>query len=195
MLICFPAHLVLLCAVGMVACMSLAAFSPTSTGTAAAFGIYAFASSFGPTVIIDSIRTSMWHSSVFGSAYALKIALNNSMNILVRIVTGVIQDRSGNSYDRVVIVYMALATASLAVAISLVVCATFVSQNLGHLQWTRRQRKNNGALWNERKKSFEDGAEGEKNKKISLACLGALMFLMGGAWAAFFWGAVNGRNE
>jgi hypothetical protein len=179
----------------MVACMSLAAFSPTTTGTAAAFGIYAFASCFGPTVIIDSIRTSMWHSSVFGSAYALKIAMNNAMNIIVRIVTGVIQDRDHNSYDKVVIVYMALATASLAVALALVASATFLSQNLGHLQWTRKQRKNKGERWNERKVKFEEGAEGEKNKKVSLICLGILLALMAGGWTAFFWGVANGKNQ
>lgn len=46
----------------------LAAWGPTISGTAASFGVYAFALSLGPTVIIDSIRTSMWYQEVFGSA-------------------------------------------------------------------------------------------------------------------------------
>lgn len=46
----------------------LAAWGPTVGGTAASFGVYAFALSLGPTVIIDSIRTSMWYQEVFGSA-------------------------------------------------------------------------------------------------------------------------------
>ena len=50
----------------------------TFSGTAAAFGVYVFTYSFGPTTIIDDIRTSMWHSPVFGSAYALKITMNNA---------------------------------------------------------------------------------------------------------------------
>jgi hypothetical protein len=76
--------------------MCLANWATTTRGTAAAFGIYvcthclstnistkwkyiqAVAYSFGPTTIIDSIRTSLWHSSVFGSAYACKITMNNA---------------------------------------------------------------------------------------------------------------------
>lgn len=58
--------------------MALVCWSGTTAGNAAAFGIYAFAYSLGPTTIIDSIRTSMWHQSVFGSAYAIKIGMNNA---------------------------------------------------------------------------------------------------------------------
>jgi hypothetical protein len=32
-------------------------------GTGAAFGIYGIAVSFGPTSVIDSIRTTLWHQS------------------------------------------------------------------------------------------------------------------------------------
>lgn len=46
----------------------LAAWGPSVGGTAASFGVYAFSLSLGPTSIIDSIRTSMWHQEVFGSA-------------------------------------------------------------------------------------------------------------------------------
>jgi hypothetical protein len=84
----------------MLLSMCLAAWGPTIGGTTASFGIYAFAFSFGPTVIIDGIRTSMWYQEVFGSGYAVKIAVDNSMNIIVRTVTGVIQDRDNNSYVR-----------------------------------------------------------------------------------------------
>lgn len=66
--------LMTVCGLGMLLSMSLAAWGPTVSGTAAAFGIYAFASSFGPTVIIDSIRTSMWYQEVFGSGYAVKVS-------------------------------------------------------------------------------------------------------------------------
>lgn len=65
---------------------------------------------------IDSIRTSMWHSSVFGSAYVLKITMNNAMNIIVRVITtGLIQDRDNGSYDNVTIVYIILAAGSVLV--------------------------------------------------------------------------------
>ena len=61
----------------MLLSMTLVAWGDTITGTAASFGIYAVAYSIGPTVIIDSIRTSLLDHSVFGTAYAVKIFVNN----------------------------------------------------------------------------------------------------------------------
>lgn len=58
--------------------MVLLNFTPTTTGTGVSFGIYAIALSLGPTSIIDSIRTTLWHQSVFGSAYSLKVTMNNA---------------------------------------------------------------------------------------------------------------------
>lgn len=58
--------------------MLLVCFSGAVKGTAASFGVFAFAYCFGPTTIIDSTRTSMWDSTVFGSAYAIKITMNNA---------------------------------------------------------------------------------------------------------------------
>jgi hypothetical protein len=58
--------------------MCVVNWSTTAAGTSASLGIYAVAFCFGPTTIIDSIRTSMWHQSVFGSAYAIKITMNNA---------------------------------------------------------------------------------------------------------------------
>ena len=58
--------------------MLLVTFANNTKGTAASFGIYAFALCFGPTTIIDSIRTTMLDHSVFGTAYALKITMNNA---------------------------------------------------------------------------------------------------------------------
>jgi len=59
--------------------MALVNWSTTMNGTIASFAIYAFAYCFGPTTIIDSVRTSMWHQNVFGSAYAIKITMNNAL--------------------------------------------------------------------------------------------------------------------
>lgn len=83
--------------------MCLAAFGPDISGTAASFGVYACSFSLGPTSIIDGGRTAIWYQDTFGAGYAVKIAVNNSMNIIVRIITGVIQDNDNNSYDHVVI--------------------------------------------------------------------------------------------
>lgn len=45
---------------------------------------------------------------MFGTAYAIKIAVNNAMTIILRIVAGVLQDQDNNSFDRVVIIYVVL---------------------------------------------------------------------------------------
>ncbi|KAL4938475.1 major facilitator superfamily domain-containing protein [Aspergillus oleicola] len=66
------------CGLGIFLAMVLVNFANTKAGTAASFGVYAIASTFGPTSIIDSIRTTLWHQSVFGSAYALKVTMNNA---------------------------------------------------------------------------------------------------------------------
>lgn len=68
----------LVCGTGVFLSMVLVNFASTSAGTAASFGIYAIASTLGPTSIIDSIRTTLWNQSVFGSAYALKVTMNNA---------------------------------------------------------------------------------------------------------------------
>jgi hypothetical protein len=63
--------------------MVLVNLAETRSGTAASFGIYAIAVSLGPTSIIDSIRTTLWHQSVFGSAYALKVTMNNAYVLFI----------------------------------------------------------------------------------------------------------------
>jgi MFS family permease len=67
------------CGVGVFTSMLLVCFSANIKGTAASFAVFAFAYCFGPTTIIDSSRTAMWDSTVFGSAYAIKITLNNAL--------------------------------------------------------------------------------------------------------------------
>lgn len=58
--------------------MALVNWASTVSGTAAAFGIYAIVSTYSPTAIIDSMRTSLWQQTTFGTAYSLKIMMNNS---------------------------------------------------------------------------------------------------------------------
>jgi nitrate/nitrite transporter NarK len=185
--------LMLVCGLGMLLSMCLAAWGPTIGGTAASFGVYAVASSFGPTVIIDSIRTSMRYQEVFGSGYAIKIAVNNSMNIIIRIVTGVIQDRDKNSYDNVVVIYVVLAASSVVVAGALFACG-FWHIDAKILQWTKKQRTRNGHLINERREASGTGADGLRGRKLGLGLFVALLFLIAGAWAAYFWGVATGNN-
>lgn len=70
--------IVCVCGIGMLLCMCLVNFADTAAGTAASFGIYAVAVSLGPVSIIDSIRAVLYHQSVFGSAYSLKVTMNNA---------------------------------------------------------------------------------------------------------------------
>ena len=70
--------LVCTCGLGMLLSMVLLNFESSHSGTGAAFGIYAIAMSLGPTSVIDSIRTTLWHQSEFGSAYSLKVTMNNA---------------------------------------------------------------------------------------------------------------------
>ncbi|KAF2621754.1 MFS general substrate transporter [Macroventuria anomochaeta] len=186
--------LIVVCGVGMLLSMCLAAWGPTIGGTAASFGIYAVATSFGPTVIIDSIRTTMWYQEVFGSGYAVKIAVNNSMSVFVRIITGVIQDRDNNSYDNVVKGYVFLAAGSAVVGTALL-AASYWTVDLRLLQWTKKQRMAKGETINDRRVQFENGEAGTRNRKISLTLFVVLILFILGAWAAYFWGIATGNNS
>ncbi|KAG8626473.1 hypothetical protein KVT40_005418 [Elsinoe batatas] len=66
------------CGLGVFLSMLLVSFSGAVKGTAASYGIFAIAYCFGPTTIIDSTRTTMWDSTVFGTAYSIKITMNNA---------------------------------------------------------------------------------------------------------------------
>ncbi|CAK7237154.1 hypothetical protein SCUCBS95973_009866 [Sporothrix curviconia] len=187
----------MVCGTGMFLSMSLIMWAGTMSGTAAGFGFYAFAVSLGPTVIIDAIRTSMWYQDVFGSAYAVKICLNNVMSIIMRIVTGVIQDHDNDTYNHVIIVYVILAAGSLLVGICLVIGGTrWVSPvELGRLQWSRKKRFAQGEQINAARKAFETGERAVWNKRLSKFSLAALFALTLGGWACYFWGVATGHND
>ncbi|OAA65304.1 Major facilitator superfamily domain, general substrate transporter [Niveomyces insectorum RCEF 264] len=187
-------YVMLVCGLGMLLSMCLAAWGPSVAGTAASFGIYAIASSMGPTVIIDSIRTSMWYQEVFGSGYAMKIAINNSMTIIVRVVAGAIQDHDNNSYNNVAILYVFLAAGSAVVAGSMVLIGYF-HQTLGILQWSRKKRVANGHVINACKAAFETGRTAALSKRFGLINVLAVIALVLAAWGIYFWGVATGNNS
>ncbi|RSL45015.1 hypothetical protein CEP54_014449 [Fusarium duplospermum] len=161
------------CGLGVFTSMLLVNFSGAVKGTAASFGVFAFAYCFGPTTIIDSTRTSM-------------------MNIIVRVITGRIQDVDNNSYDRVTILYVVLAGCSVVVSLILGIVA-WRSVDLGHLQWTRKMRIARGHILNSRKQRFYE-ENGGRNKKISLFYFASLILLILGSWCGYFWGIATGNN-
>jgi hypothetical protein len=115
------------------------------------------------------------------------------MNIIVRVVCGVLQDADNDSYDRVVVVYVFLAGGSLVVSLLLVLLG-YWSVDLGLLQWTRKQRLARGHIINERNRLFHN-ENGPRNRLISKACLGALCALVLGSWVGYFWGVATGNND
>ncbi|KAI9926272.1 hypothetical protein ASPWEDRAFT_116403 [Aspergillus wentii DTO 134E9] len=182
------------CGTGMLLSMVLINFATSKAGTGAAFGIYAIAMSLGPTSVIDSIRTTLWHQSVFGSAYALKVTMNNAMSIIVRIITGALQDADNDSYRRVVRVYLFLGAAAMVVGLGLLIGST-VSDNLAPLQWTRKRRLTSGAEIIQAMRERSLVTNKRRTMRISTVCFGALMLLTLGSWAAYIWGAVTGHNS
>ncbi|KAI5360628.1 putative major facilitator superfamily, MFS transporter superfamily [Septoria linicola] len=186
--------IILVCGLTCFCAMCLAAFGPTVAGTAAAFGIYAFGFTLGPTAIIDGIRTSIWYQDTFGAAYAIKIVVNNSMSMIIRIITGVIQDNDNNSYDHVVIVYVILAAGAVLVGVTLFVWS-FFTEDLMRLQWTRKQRQQNGEKINAQREAYETGKKAGLNRKVSAMFFTAMMVLLLGGWASYFWGIATGNNS
>ncbi|ODM19358.1 hypothetical protein SI65_05976 [Aspergillus cristatus] len=187
------ASVMCVCGIGMFLSMALVNFAQTEAGTGASFGIYAIAMSLGPTSVIDSIRTTLWHQSVFGSAYALKVTMNNAMSIIIRIITGALQDADNDSYRRVVRVYLFLAAGSVAVGLAILVGAIF-SENLAPLQWTRKQRIARGEdIVMLREKHLV--THRNRSRWIAVTCFSALMLLTIGSWVAYIWGAVTGHNS
>ncbi|KAF3390620.1 Major facilitator superfamily domain-containing protein 1 [Penicillium rolfsii] len=182
------------CGLGMLLSMVLLNFAPSTAGTGASFGIYAIAMSMGPTSIIDSIRTTLWHQSVFGSAYSLKVTMNNAMSIIIRIITGALQDADDNSYRRVVQVYLFLAAGSLVVG-SAILLGSFMTDNLGLLQWTRHKRLTSGTGIIQGLKVRSLVANAKRTRRLSIGCFTALLLLIIGGWVAYIWGAVTGHNS
>ncbi|OQE29842.1 hypothetical protein PENSTE_c002G03771 [Penicillium steckii] len=182
------------CGMGMMLSMVLLNFAVSTAGTGASFGIYAIAMSLGPTSVIDSIRTTLWNQSVFGSAYALKVTMNNGMSIIIRIITGALQDADNNSYRRVIQVYLFLAAASLVVGAAILI-GSLTNDYLAPLQWTRKKRLTSGTEIIAANKERSLVTNASRTRKISLVCFGALLALTVGAWVAYIWGAVTGHNS
>jgi EamA domain-containing membrane protein RarD len=129
--------------------------------------------------------------------------MNNAMNIIVSIITGVLQDRSpaSNPYLKVTPVYVVLSVLSLVVSLVLVSLFLFsktsskfrsLEVDIGRLQWTRKRRLRNGEAINERRQVVDDGV---KMRKTSKVCFCVLVLLVLGSWVAYFWGVATGNND
>lgn len=118
---------------------------------------------------------------------------NGRMSIIIRIITGALQDADDDSYRRVVRVYLFLAAGSVAVGLAILIGAIF-SKNLAPLQWTRKQRIARGEdIVNLREKHLV--THRNRSRWIAVACFSALMLVTVGSWTAYIWGAVTGHNS
>jgi hypothetical protein len=134
------------------------------------------------------------------------------MNIIIRILTGVLQDSSpvSDPYKKVTPVYVVLSVLSFVV--SLVMLTLFVLSkistgkmvsiyvDIGRLQWTRKERLMKVGLMNERKLVIGggengNGEQGKRMKRLSKVCFAGLMCLVLGAWVAYFLGVATGNND
>lgn len=73
--------------------------------------------------------------------------------------------------------------------------ASFFTADLRRLQWKKKQRLRKGEVINLQREEYECGARAKWNKKISLGFFAALILLILGAWAAYFWGVATGNND
>jgi hypothetical protein len=116
------------------------------------------------------------------------------MNVIIRIITGALQDADNDSYRRAVRVYLFQAAASVVVGLALLVGSFFVD-SLAVLQWTRKYRlKEGGAIINLLKEKSMT-VHLVRSRRISIACFGMLSLLVVGSWVACIWGAVTGHNS
>ncbi|GAQ37605.1 MFS transporter [Aspergillus niger] len=163
------ASVLCVCGLGIFIAMVLVNFAESKQGTAAAFGMYAVAVSLGPTSIIDGIRTTLWHQSVFGSAYALKVTMNNAMTIIIGIITGALQDADNDSYRRSVRVYLFLAICCAIVSIVLLI-GSIIGRDLAPLQWTRKRRMASGAEYIGKLREHHLVTHYQRSRMISICC-------------------------
>jgi ABC-type transport system involved in cytochrome c biogenesis permease subunit len=116
------------------------------------------------------------------------------MSIIIRIITGALQDADDDSYRRVVQVYLVLAAGATLVGLALLI-GSFLTHNLALLQWTRQKRLTSGAEIIEQIREYSLVTDYRRTRIISIVSFGALILLVLGSWVAYIWGAVTGNSS
>ncbi|KAF4337316.1 major facilitator superfamily transporter [Fusarium beomiforme] len=182
--------LMLVCGLGLLLSMCLVAWGPTVSGAAASLIIYGIASSYDSTLITDSLRTSMWYQDIFGSGIAIKAAIKDSMDVIISLIAGVLQDHDENKYHKVTILYVTLAAGSVMVA-SIMLALGFATDNIGKLQWSRKKRVKNGHIINTKRQESESEGHAKKHIMLNIINFSAVILLILGAWVTYLWGLVT----
>ncbi|KAF9770427.1 hypothetical protein IL306_012051 [Fusarium sp. DS 682] len=176
--------LMLVCSLGLLLSMCLVAWGPTVSGAAASLIIFGIASSYDSTLITDSLRTSMWYQDIFGLGIAIKAAIKDSMDVIISLIAGVLQDRDENKYYKVIILYVTLTAGSVIVA-SIMLALGFATDNIGKLQWSRKKRVKNGHIINAKRQESESEGYIEKHIILNIINFSAVILLILGAWVAY----------
>jgi hypothetical protein len=116
------------------------------------------------------------------------------MNIIIRIMTGALQDADDNSYQRAVQVYLFQGAAGLAIGLGILV-GSFFAAELDLLQWTRWKRLSQGPEIIQRLKERNLVLNPRRTKRIAITGFVCIMALTVGGWVAYIWGAVTGHNN
>ncbi|CCT63551.1 related to MFS transporter [Fusarium fujikuroi] len=185
--------LMLICGSGLLLSMCLLTWGPTVAGAAASLVIYGIFSSYDSTLITDSLRTSMWYQDIFGSGVAIRSAIKDSMEVIISLIAGVLQDRDDNKYYRVTILYVVLAASCVLVA-CLMLALGLATDNMGKLQWSRKKRVKNGHVINAKRQESESEGHAEKQRMLNIINFSAVLLLILGAWVSYLWGLVTKQN-
>ncbi|KAF7718724.1 Uncharacterized protein PECH_004294 [Penicillium ucsense] len=123
--------------------MALADLVSSRTGSAVSLGVYSVVFNLGYTATTGGTRTNLWHQSVCGSAFSLKVTMNHAMSSIVRIITSALQDADNDSYRQIMQVYLVLSVFTVFVGI-VILLSTFMTKQLAILQWARKKRLKSG---------------------------------------------------
>ncbi|EOD43208.1 putative mfs transporter protein [Neofusicoccum parvum UCRNP2] len=170
---------------GMTIAMAVLRWAPGVTGTAVSFGIISVCVSSTFLVAYDGVRTSLWHQEIYGTANSIKVATGYAVNLIVRVVIGVIQDRDDGGYQVVILVYLALGIGAALTAGAMIVGAR-TTVDLGRFQWSRKQRAARGEEIAARTKLLDEQLAIRKNR-LSVAACGAVCVVVCGAVASYIY--------
>ncbi|KAL4896424.1 putative MFS transporter [Aspergillus ambiguus] len=173
--------------------MLLLNFALSKAGTALSFAVYGIVKGTTSTIMVDSIRTIIWEEAVFGTACAFRLTSHDAMGIIIRLVTGVLQDLDNDSYHRVNYVYLGLAVVSMVIALAILVAALW-GNDFGPLQWSRKRRFTDGPRLLAELRDHHFVRNYRRTRHISIGCFSAMLALILASWGVYIWGAVTGHN-
>ncbi|KAL4889905.1 major facilitator superfamily domain-containing protein [Aspergillus ambiguus] len=174
--------------------MVLLNYAESKTGLVFSFVAYGVVKCTSSVILMDSIRTIMWEEAVFGTASAIKSTIDNAMSIVVRLITGVLQDQDNGSYVRVNYVYLILAICLVVIATSILLTTLLDSRNFAPLQWAQKKRFKDGPGLLAELRDHHFVQKRRRTRFISLSGFTLILLLTVASWGVYIWGAVTGNE-